>query len=86
MIGLENIQKYLRTGRGIIHNRGVIDVETLSNDREQLVITTVPYNANRAAIDTRIAELINDKVIDGANDLRDESDENTNIVIELKHQ
>lgn len=84
VIGLENIQKYLRTGRGIIRNRGVIEVETQSNGREQLVITTVPYNTNRAAIVTRIAELINDKVIDEASDLRDESDENTRIVIELK--
>lgn len=84
VIGLENIQKYLKTGRGVIRNRGVIDIETLDNGREQLVITTVPYGTNRAAIVTKIAELINEKIIDEASDLRDESDENTRIVIELK--
>jgi DNA gyrase subunit A len=84
VIGVENIQKYLRTGRGIIHNRGVIEVESQENGREQLVITTVPYNTNRAAIVTKIAELINEKIIDEASDLRDESDEHTRIVIELK--
>lgn len=84
VIGLENVQKYLRTGRGIICNRGVIETEQLDNGREQLVITAVPYNTNRAAIVTKIAELINDKVIDEASDLRDESAENTRIVIELK--
>jgi DNA gyrase subunit A len=71
VIGLENIQKYLRTGRGIIHNRGVIEVEPQENGREQLVITTVPYNTNRAAIVTKIAELINEKIIDEASDLCD---------------
>lgn len=84
VIGLENIQKYLKTGRGVIRNRGVIETETLDNGREQLVITTVPYGTNRAAIVTKIAELINEKIIDEASDLRDESDENTRIVIELK--
>jgi DNA gyrase subunit A len=84
VIGIENIQKYLRTGRGIVRNRGVIEIETPGNGREQLVITTVPYNTNRAAIVTKIAELINEKIIDEASDLRDESDEHTRIVIELK--
>ncbi|MDR0418029.1 MAG: DNA gyrase subunit A [Puniceicoccales bacterium] len=84
VIGIENIQKYLRTGRGIIRNRGTIEIESQENGREQLVITTVPYNTNRAAIVTKIAELINEKIIDEASDLRDESDEHTRIVIELK--
>lgn len=84
IVGFENIQKYLKTGRGIIRNRGIIETETLSNGREHVVITSVPYNTNRAAIVTKIAELINDKVIDEASDLRDESSETTRIVIELK--
>ncbi|MDR2807029.1 MAG: DNA gyrase subunit A [Puniceicoccales bacterium] len=84
IIGIENIQKYLHTGRGIIRNRGVIEIETLENGREQLVITAIPYNTNRSSIVTKIAALINEKIIDEASDLRDESAENTRIIIELK--
>ena len=84
IVGIENIYKYLKTGRGIIRNRGIIEVEEVGNGREQVVITSVPYNTNRAAIVTKIADLINEKVIDEASDLRDESSETTRIVIELK--
>ena len=51
---------------------------------EQIVITEIPYNVNRATLVTRIAELVGEKQLDGIRDLRDESDENTRIVIELK--
>ena len=51
---------------------------------EQIVITDIPYNVNRATLVLRIAELVREKEIDGIRDLRDESDENTRIVIELK--
>jgi DNA gyrase subunit A len=51
---------------------------------EQVVITEIPYGVNRAKLVVRIAELVTDKVIDGIRDVRDESDENTRIVIELK--
>jgi DNA gyrase subunit A len=84
VMGMENIEKYLKTGRGILKNRGIVEVEELDGGREQVVITQVPYNTNRAALVVRIAELINDKVISEVSDLRDESDENTRIAIELK--
>ena len=51
---------------------------------EQIVITEIPYNVNRASLVSRIADLVSEKQIDGIRDLRDESDENTRIVIELK--
>jgi DNA gyrase subunit A len=51
---------------------------------EQIVITEIPYNVNRANLVTRIAELVTEKEIDGIRDVRDESDENTRVVIELK--
>ena len=51
---------------------------------EQIIITEIPYNVNRANLVIRIADLVSYKVIDGIRDLRDESDENTRIVIELK--
>jgi DNA gyrase subunit A len=82
--GREGIDSYLRTGRGIVRVRGKAHVEQLKNGYEQVVITEIPYNVNRASLVTRIADLVNDKLIDGIRDLRDESDENTRIVIELK--
>jgi DNA gyrase subunit A len=82
--GREGIVSYLRTGKGIVRVRGRAHTEELKGGGEQIVITEIPYNVNRATLVTRIAELVTDKQIDGIRDLRDESDENTRIVIELK--
>lgn len=84
IVGRDGITSYLRTGRGIVRMRGVVQTETLKNGREQIVITEIPYNVNRAAMVEKIAELVHDKILDGISDLRDESDENTRVVIELK--
>ncbi|MDR2735255.1 MAG: DNA gyrase subunit A [Puniceicoccales bacterium] len=84
VVGSESVEKYLKTGRGIIKNRGIVEIEELEGGREQVIITQVPYNVNRAALVIRIADLINSKAIEEVSDLRDESDENTRIVIELK--
>jgi DNA gyrase subunit A len=56
----------------------------MKGGREQLVITEIPFNVNRAALEERIAELVNEKVITDISGMRNESDENTRIVIELK--
>jgi DNA gyrase subunit A len=82
--GREGILSYLKTGKGIVRTRGRAHVEETKTGMEQIVITEIPYNVNRATLVTRIAELVGDKLIDGIRDLRDESDENTRIVIELK--
>lgn len=82
--GLSGIHSYMRTGRGIVRIKGTVHVEQLKNGKEQIIITEIPYNVNRANLVTKIAELINDKQLDGVSDLRDESDENTRVVIELK--
>ncbi len=74
----------MKTGRGIVRIKGQAHVEELKGSKEQIVITEIPYNVNRANLVTKIAELIRDKVIDEVSDLRDESDENTRICIELK--
>ncbi|MCH6255441.1 DNA gyrase subunit A [Puniceicoccaceae bacterium K14] len=84
IVGQKGIDEYMRTGRGIVRMRGTITQEELENDRESVVITTIPYNVNRATLVTKIAELVSSKEIEGISDLRDESDENTRIVIELK--
>ncbi|PTY06302.1 DNA gyrase subunit A [Opitutaceae bacterium EW11] len=82
--GREGIESYLRTGKGIVRIRGKAHTEETKTGMEQIVITEIPYNVNRASLVTRIAELVTDKQIDGIRDVRDESDENTRVVIELK--
>ena len=82
--GISAIESYMKTGRGIVRMRGTVEVEELAGGRQQIVITEIPYNANRATLVTRIAELVKDKLLDGVSDLRDESTETTRIVVELK--
>ncbi len=82
--GRAEIERYMKTGRGILRIRGTCEMEQLPNDKEQIVITEIPYNVNRATLVTKIAALVNEKLIEGVTDLRDESDENTRIVIELR--
>jgi DNA gyrase subunit A len=82
--GREGILSYLRTGRGIVRIRGKAHTEETKGGMEQIIITEIPYNVNRSTLVTRIAELVSEKHIDGIRDLRDESDENTRIVVELK--
>src|SRR5947199_4948564 len=64
--------------------RGRASVEEVKGNREQIVITEIPYNVNRATLVERIASLVNDKVLSDITAIRDESDENTRVVIELK--
>jgi DNA gyrase subunit A len=84
--GLEVIKEYFTTGRGSIKVRGKVGVEQLKGGREQIIITEIPYNVNRAVLVERVAELVNEKT-PGFTDItaiRDESDENTRVVVELK--
>ena len=65
--------------------RGTIKTEDLPNGKQQLIITEIPYNANRATLVTRIAELVKEKKIDGISEIRDESDKDgMRIVIDVK--
>jgi DNA gyrase subunit A len=82
--GVSGIRQYLETGRGNMKVRGKAGVEELKGGREQIVITEIPYNVNRATLVERIAELVNEKVLTDISAIRDESDENTRVVIELK--
>ena len=82
--GVEPIKQYFTTGRGSIKVRGKVGMEQIKGGREQIVITEIPYNVNRATLVERIAELVNEKTITDITAIRDESDENTRVVIELK--
>lgn len=85
--GYRGIKEAFHTGKGRIVLRGVIRVEDQdgSGDKQKLVVDEIPYNVSKAALITRIAELVNDKAIPGISDIRDESDKDgMRIVIELK--
>jgi len=83
--GRQGIKDYLLTGRGSLKIRGRIGVEEVKGGKERLVISEIPYNVNKASLIERIAQLVNDKKLDGIADIRDESNkEGMRVVIELK--
>jgi DNA gyrase subunit A len=84
LLGTAGIRQYFETGKGSVKVRGKAGVEELKGNREQIVITEIPYNVNRAVLVERVADLVNEKVITDISAIRDESDENTRVVIELK--
>src|ERR1700741_2952065 len=83
--GRAGIVDAYKTGRGRFMMRSRAAIETLTKDKQAIVVTEIPYQVNKARLVARIAELVNDKVIDDISDIRDESDrEGMRIVIELK--
>jgi DNA gyrase subunit A len=85
--GREGIRQAYETGRGMVvmRARASIDRVGRSGERMAIVVTEIPYQVNKAKLLERIAELVNDKKIEGISDLRDESDrEGMRIVMELK--
>jgi DNA gyrase subunit A len=82
--GIRGIEEYFRTGRGSMRLRGRVEIEENENGRSIIVIREVPYGVNRATLQERIAELVNDKILTGISGMRDLSDEETRIEIELK--
>src|SRR5579864_4865511 len=84
--GVEGIKNYFTTGKGSLKLRGRVGVEEMKGNREQLVITEIPFNVNRAALEEQIAALVNDKVITEISAMRNESDEHCRLVIELKRE
>jgi len=82
--GIEGIKNYFTTGKGSVKQRGRIGIEELKGNREQLVITEIPFNVNRAALEEQIANLVNEKIITEISAMRNESDEHCRLVIELK--
>ena len=82
--GYEGVRDALTTGRGRIVMRAKAEIEEV-NGREQIIVTEIPYQVNKAEMIKKTAELVNDKKIEGISDLRDESDRNgMRIVYELK--
>jgi len=89
ILGKATIREAYTTGRGSITMRGVASIETIEHpgrpDKEAIIITELPYQTNKAALIEKIAELVNDKRLEGISDIRDESDrDGMRVVIELK--
>lgn len=89
ILGRRGIREMFSTGRGSVTMRGVASIETLEvkgrPDRDAVIITELPFQTNKAALIERIAELVNDKKLEGISDIRDESDrDGMRIVIELR--
>ena len=85
IMGKENISEAYRTGRGKVKVRARAYIEELAKGKQQIVVTEIPYQVNKAKLVERIAELVKEKRLEGISDLRDESNRNgMRIVIELK--
>ena len=85
IMGKENIYEAYKTGRGKVKVRAKAVIEELPKGKQQIVVTEIPYQVNKAKLVERIAELVKDKKVEGISDLRDESNRNgMRIVIELK--
>jgi len=83
--GYEGVKEAFLTGRGRIVLRAKANIEVLKNDRENIVITEIPYQVNKASLIEKIAELVRDGKIDGISNIRDESDrDGLRVVIEMK--
>lgn len=83
--GYEGVKEAFETGRGRIVMRAETTIEIEPNGRENIIVTSIPYQVNKADMIKRTADLVNDKKIDGISDIRDESDRNgLRIVYELK--
>ncbi|MBI3123560.1 MAG: DNA gyrase subunit A [Ignavibacteriales bacterium] len=83
--GYEGVKDAFLTGRGRIVIRAKANVEVLKNDRENIVITELPYQVNKATLIEKIAELVREGKIEGISNIRDESDrDGMRVVIELK--
>lgn len=85
IVGHEGIHSAYKTGRGIIKVRGVVQIEKKDKGRDQVVITELPYQQNKARLVEKIAEIVKERKMEGITDLRDESDRNgVRVVIEVK--
>jgi len=89
ILGREGIKETFKTGRGSITMRGVANIEQIKStgraEKDAVIITELPFQTNKAALIERIADLVNEKKLEGISDIRDESDrDGMRIVIELK--
>jgi len=85
LYGKSGIPQAYKTGRGRFMMRAKVATESLTKEKQAIIVTEIPYQVNKSVLIQRIAELVNDKIVDDISDVRDESDrDGMRIVIELK--
>ena len=86
ILGRDGIKQAYTTGKGKITLRAEAEIEEMSGGKQRIIVSSLPYQVNKAKLIENIADLVKDKRIDGISAIRDESDrkENVRIVIELK--
>jgi len=85
LYGKSGIPQAYKTGRGRFMMRAKVATENLTKEKQAIIVTEIPYQVNKSKLIERIAELVNEKIIDEISDVRDESDrDGMRIVIELK--
>ena len=85
LYGKSGIPQAYKTGRGRFMMRAKVATENLTKEKQAIIVTEIPYQVNKSKLIERIAELVNDKIVDDISDVRDESDrDGMRIVIELK--
>ena len=86
ILGMEGIKQAYTTGRGKITMRAEAEIEEMSGNRQRILVTSLPYQVNKAKLVKTISDLVKEKKIEGISEVRDESDrkEKTRVVIELK--
>ena len=86
ILGKEGIREAYKTGKGKIIVRAEAEIEEMANNKQRIIVTSLPYQVNKARLIENISKLVREKRIEGISELRDESDRNdrVRIVIELK--
>lgn len=85
IFGVKGVKEAFETGRGRVVVRGRAEIENHDNGRESIIITEIPYQVNKANLVMKIAELVNEKKVEGISDIRDESDRTgMRIVVDVK--
>ena len=86
LMGTEGIRQAYKTGRGKVLMRAEAEIEEMSGNRQKIIVTSLPYQVNKAKLVKTISDLTKEKKIEGISEVRDESDrkEKTRVVIELK--
>ena len=86
ILGMEGIKQAYKTGRGKITLRAEAEIEEMSNNKQRIIVSSLPYQVNKARLIENMAHLVREKRLEGISEIRDESDreERVRIVIELK--